>query len=590
MIRTYHSPYPSPEDKIMDHKSNSFRLDVDSFPPLTSIHYSSDFEIKNMFQSIFNKGTRMEKADLLQYETEYRNFCKLLKSKNENLEIREAAYSMIGHMRDYKYGRGERDISYMMICAWYDEMDTKQALQMIRSWLGLAYLKIDGSVLKPSLGPGVARSLGSWKDIKYLPKYVFSKYMTKDHPIIQYCVQLAIEQLMKDYLHLVQSSGDKLLSSILSISMVAKWLPRENSSLHWLYELLVHEWTLCNMKYLLRGNVYVSASSENKAKQTFRKWVSRLNAHLGTKEIYECNQAISDIDVSKLSYKSLWELSLSETGCDISGLGIDVKNTKYQENARYHILCNPQNIPLEEYVKKGCEILDAPFCDPVQISLINYLWKKQIESTQGEPFHTVIPFLNLYYDNDEVHTSLHNLHICRAIGIACFISQKSLIHNRIFLSRFYCGTPKHILIQLSECHNFMDMLREIRTYIQCSTLPRSNSVSMTEAIRDGMNIVADSILETHIEPHKVIPVFIHNHPDFSYPDPESLIIDKRQHIVLWNTCSSENMNASGLQIVYLTGTSPMNITYLSRLGITIDNHLTVSAYDMIHNILAPYNK
>jgi len=45
-----------------------------------------------------------------------------------------------------------------------------------------------------------------------------------------------------------------------------------------------------------------------------------------------------------------------------------------------------------------------------------------------------------------------------------------------------------------------------------------------------------------------------------------------------------------LQIVYLTGTSPMNITYLSRLGITLDNHLTVSAYDMIHNILALYNK
>ena len=574
MIRTYH---------LSEDNSSSCALDYKSFPSLESISYPSDFAVKNMFQYIFNRGTRMEKMELIKYQDEYTRFCKSI--KNMDPAFRETVYTMIGYMRDYKHGRGERDISYMMICVWYDEINHIQAFQMIRRWLGEDDSWMGG--------------LGSWKDIKYLPKYVFSKYMTKDHPIIQYCVELAIERLMKDYLQLLilqnkQRVNDKNANdndANDNISMVAKWLPRENSALHWLYELLVYEWTRHNMKYLLRGNDYRSASAQNKARYTFRKWVSQLNAHLGTKEIYECNAFMSDIDVSKISYKALWEISLSETRCNVSGLGIEKENgkTKYQENARFHILNFPKTLPLEEYVKKGCEILDAPFCDPPQISIINYLWKKQIEST--ETFHhTIIPFLNLHYDMDEVYTSLSNLDICKAIGVACFISQKSRMNKRIFLSQ--SSSLPFVMIDLSDCNNFMDMLREIRTYITLSTVPECRLESISESISHCVKIVADSILKTNMEANKVIPVFIHNHPQFSYNTSHiQSLMSNRPHIVFWNTSSalSDHTPANTSQIVYLTGTSPVNITYLSRLGITIDNHLTVCGYDIIYNILAPYS-
>jgi hypothetical protein len=541
----------------------------------SSISYSNDYPelkspscskiITNKLLSIFNKAYRMDRASLSNYENEYRDVCFLIRQNkledNTNTQHRDIAYAMIAYIRDHRHGCGERDIAYMMVCVWYDVVDHSEAFNMITRWVR---------------GFNKSRAIGCWKDIKYLSSYVKSRFGTSDHPIIQFCVQITIEQLMTDYLYILQQHETNIRDD--NISMVAKWIPRENSSMHWLYEKLLDEWTRYNMPYLY-ANMYMSA--RNKACRAFRKWVSKINSLLGTKEIYECNKMWSNIDLDMISYKSLWDISLSETLSDNHDL------LEYQQNARFRILTEYKPpIPLHEFVKKGCEILDASFCDPVEISIINYLWKKQLQS--AAPLHAVIPFLNLQYDLDELCTSIHNIHICSAIGTACFISQKSLIPNRILFSM---SGSQLTWINISDCHNFIDMLKEIRSYISQLNLhvssSESSSIRISDSIIDGIEIIRHSIVNTCMDANQILTVIIHNHNDISGIDLQvKHRMIQQQHVVFWNMCNTSSLSSTK-QIIYLSGNSPDNISYLSRLSMNNQN-LTFCGYDILYHILTPY--
>jgi hypothetical protein len=122
---------------------------------------------------------------------------------------------MIGHTRDIIDGKGEYNLTYMMIYVWYDFFPE------------LAKFAIKCLV---DLGDRNIHQYGSWKDIKYFCEYCRSKGAHVFHPLIHYAIVLMNEQLRKDYESYQQGSKD--------ISLVAKWVPREKSTFGWLYESL----------------------------------------------------------------------------------------------------------------------------------------------------------------------------------------------------------------------------------------------------------------------------------------------------------------------------------------------------------------
>jgi hypothetical protein len=90
-----------------------------------------------------------------------------------------------------------------------------------------------------------------------------------------------------------------------SISLVAKWVPREKSSFSWLYEQLA-------VNYF---SEYIETVTNNencrkailKCKTDYRKVISKLNKHIDTLQIKQCANTWSDIDFNNVTSISLFK-------------------------------------------------------------------------------------------------------------------------------------------------------------------------------------------------------------------------------------------------------------------------------------------
>jgi Domain of unknown function (DUF2828) len=196
-------------------------------------------------------------------------------------------YKLIAQTRDVEGGKGEYALAYMMIWQWYKYFPdlAKFALQH--------FVVSEDSARVP---------YGSWKDIKYMCKYVLNMDKTNSgvqHPLIQYALRLLNEQLAKDdatYLGLGTGQDENRSSN--NISLAAKWVPRETSNKFGiLYETLATDYFkhfICTAK-----TAESKERAVNKCKAQYRMLLSKLNRHLDTVQIKQAGGKWCDIDHAK---------------------------------------------------------------------------------------------------------------------------------------------------------------------------------------------------------------------------------------------------------------------------------------------------
>ena len=156
----------------------------------------------------------------------------------KTLEYLEMVLCTIAYTRDIRYGKGERDLSYMMIYALYK------------------FFPIPAIYLMKEIVGQNEESYGSWKDISRLCDYI--KKETNEHnPLIITLVEMATNRLKRD-------------EREESPSNVAKWIPREGSKYGWLFDIFVKTY------------YQLSVAPTNKNRSNFRKLVSRTNREIGT--------------------------------------------------------------------------------------------------------------------------------------------------------------------------------------------------------------------------------------------------------------------------------------------------------------------
>jgi hypothetical protein len=169
-------------------------------------------------------------------------------------------YRMVGHTRDIIDGKGEYNLTYMMIYVWHDFFPelAKFALKCL----------VD-------LGDRNIHQYGSWKDIKYFYK------TNKTSPIVNYGINLMIEQIRKD----IDSDNP---------SLAAKWVPREKSQYGDLFTAIATNYF---SEYIMTAKTDLSRiNAINKAKMNFRKIISSINRKLDTVQIKQCDNNWSNID------------------------------------------------------------------------------------------------------------------------------------------------------------------------------------------------------------------------------------------------------------------------------------------------------
>jgi len=173
----------------------------------------------------------------------------------------QTIYRWILHTRDASRGKGERTITYSMICALF-EVYPEKALEIItRFVIGTDAFGNTNS----------SHCFGGWMDMKKLADYVHHvKSHPKTHPIIQHCIQLTNTQLYIDNSFSRHNMG---------ISDVAQCIPRENSAYAWFFHELSNDWCMRHTPYYITSarTIEQKQLAIRKINSIYRKQVSKLS-------------------------------------------------------------------------------------------------------------------------------------------------------------------------------------------------------------------------------------------------------------------------------------------------------------------------
>ena len=296
---------------------------------------------------------------------------------NNFLQYIDSFYSIICFNRDISNGKGERDITYMLICILYKYFPEKT----------LSCLD-------------ALPNIGSWADIKYFCGFVniygpsYGLDSVSISTLINHSVKIIVFQFQYDY-NLWNSVFNQYLSNNLCsqrpdakliISNAAKWIPREKNKFGWLFDKIVEVY----FEFYYPCNNF----NINKKRGIFRKMVSVLCRELDVLERKLCNHNWADIDYKNISLSGFftYNKALLE-GRSVYTNAIDrdlckefmmegLLNDDFDNNERIFLMRSKRlNISVGKLVKMGFDLIKRPYTQVVssQMAFVNNIWKKVIK-------------------------------------------------------------------------------------------------------------------------------------------------------------------------------------------------------------------
>jgi len=450
-------------------------------------------------------------------------------------------FKLIVYTRDIYEGKGERELTYMMIDIWYRYFPilAKHILEII------------------------PENYGSWKDLKYFCKY------TKNEKYIDYCIELWNNQLQKDV-------NNK------NISIVSKWIPREKSVFGWLFEKSAIDWYFRN--YLTNNNANTNIKMNN-IKKEYRFILSSLNRKLRTPQIKETERKWSEIKPEEISvttkskqYNTFMNINKDKNPDRIQ---CEYNFQKYFSEAKNIELWTRQFRILRLFSlktpTKWAELNEQKFTSCAS-SMRNGVNKKSFHL--GEYIKNPHKQNQKYWDEikkDILHSKsrnhsekyllpiidisvIHPDEYMNAIGIGCMISEISKIHNRIIVY-----DQQASWINLTGC----DLETKIQKIKEKTVLKgKSNLLSAIELIKMAkpdknliLIIIGDLIDTTKLFDSKESPKIIFWNIGSKIPKP--LIMDNN---------------------IFISGTSSSIIKYLYE-NLEIITHDEMDSYSFIKNLV-----
>lgn len=380
-------------------------------------------------------------------------------------------YKMIAHTRDIVEGKGEYNLTYMMIQVWYSFFP-ELALFALKT-----LVKIDDE--------NQEHPYGSWKDIKYFCKYFENN---PDHPLFMYGILLMNNQLKQDHL----KADD--------ISLAAKWVPREKSNkFGWLFEHLAKDYFNNYLETARTPESYKKAVL--KCKTDYRKLISTLNKELETLQIKQCGQSWSSIDFNKCTSISMSKQKNAFMNVDKIG------KVRYEDN-NDRILCaehfkgyiedakngqvnvKGKRIGMVDFVKQalefiqfrqsiGCNQTDFMQEKSQLIDLLNMQWSDN--STQNQELGNMIAMV-------DVSGSMSGDPMNAAIALGIRIAEKSKLGKRI-MTFSSCPT----WVNLDHKEHFVDMVEEVS----------KAHWGMNTNFSAALEMILDAIIRANLHPDEV---------------------------------------------------------------------------------------
>ncbi len=342
-------------------------------------------------------------------------------------------YRMIGHTRDIIDGKGEYNLTYMMIYTWYNfypELSEFALLCLV------------------NLGDRNIHQYGSWKDIKYFCEYIKSETRCSTHPLIDFAIKLINNQISKDY--------EKMLINSNEVSLVAKWAPREKSSFGWLYELLAADYFAY---FLTTANTSVSKQKAFlKCKTEYRKVLSALNRKIDTLQIKQCGQAWSSIDFNKVTSISITKQKKAFLNVKNNGEARfpDIQDrVQCSENFNNHIQSAIKNcseikgkrVGMADFTKQAIDLICGQN-NQIERDILNSQWRDN--SKQTGALGNMIAMV-------DVSGSMNGDPMNAAIALGLRIAEKSVLGKRVMTF-----SSKPSWVKLDGCLDFVSQVKVVR--------------------------------------------------------------------------------------------------------------------------------
>jgi hypothetical protein len=394
--------------------------------------------------------------------------------ENSDLSEKEVAkgylsvlYRMIGHTRDIIDGKGEYNLSYMMIYTW-----------------NKFYPELANFALKcfVDLGDKNIHQYGSWKDIKYFCEYCKTQGENVNFSLIKYAIKLANEQLSTDYVDYISNSN----SNSNSISLAAKWVPREKSSYGWLYQELAIDYY---SQFLTTAHTDVQKNKAVlKCKTEYRKLLSTLNKQIDTLQIKQCSHNWAAINFDKatsitLSKQKKAFLNIKKNGEDRYPDNNDriscaeLFNLHIQKAVRGDTEMKGKRVGLANFTEQAIELLRGG--SQAEKDLLNSQWRDN--STQNGALGKMIAMVDVSgsMDGDPMNVAI-------ALGIR--IAEKSLIGKRVMT---FSAKPTWVNLE-----PFNDFISQVEA-VKCAEW------GMNTNFYAALNTILDAIIQNNMSPEDV---------------------------------------------------------------------------------------
>ena len=391
--------------------------------------------------------------------------------KNGSLPEREVArghlsilYKMIGHTRDIVDGKGEYNLTYMMIYTW-----------------NKFYPKLAQFALKclVDLGDKSIHQYGSWKDIKYFCEYCKSQGDdAANGSLIKYAINITNEQLHKDYSLLISNSTD--------ISLVAKWIPREKSTFGWLFENLA---TNFFSHFLNTANNDVSRrKAVLKCKTEYRKILSTLNKHIDTVQIKQCGHNWANINFGKTTSITLTKqkkafLNVKKNGDIRYPDNIDRLqcaqhfNEHVQKAVRGEVEMKGKRVGMADFTKQALQLLRKG--SQTENDLLNSQWRDNSSQNGGLGKMIAMVDVSGSMDGDPMHVAI-------ALGIR--IAEKSALGKRVMT---FSANPTWVNLE-----PYTDFISQVNVVGRAPFGQNTNFYA-------ALDMILDAIIENKMAPEDV---------------------------------------------------------------------------------------
>ncbi len=358
-------------------------------------------------------------------ESKYRE---LLNKKNKKLM--PYLYKLIAQTRDIRQGKGEYNLSFILLGEWL--------------LLGDKYIPDIYNALDLFIDIENEHPYGCWKDLKYFCEYLCIKkaYVTKDHEIIDYCCEKIVNQLYID-----KDSNTPTLC--------AKWCPREKSKFGWMVPMISKK---------LINKLGMDDLNKKNCIRIYRQLCSNINKKLDTTQIKQCGQVWSTIDFNKVTSITMRKQSnaflyFPENSIN-DAINIDRKTCsdnykKYIESkVRNNKTIKGSRVSIYDFVKDALNININDKSDDVQTlkQVLNLQWNDNRKQNNNLDNFAVMVDVSSSMETDN-YIPLYN-----AIGLGIRISELSKKFKNEILT--FASNPS--IVKLDHCDNFVDKVHYVR--------------------------------------------------------------------------------------------------------------------------------